>query len=82
MPARDKNVVPFPIDRRRRIQACPHCGTHTDIWRIGRLLWAYCETHEVRWVAADYNDASAGLWDRNRLRRRLEFLASFAEVQN
>jgi len=82
VPTGADNVVEFPIGRRRDMKACPHCGTRTDLWRIGRLLWAYCESHEVRWVAADFRDAAPSTLDRERLRKGLEFLASFAEVSN
>ena len=74
------NVVQFPMSRRRDMRACPHCGTHSDVWQIGRLLWGYCDVHEVRWVVADYHDVAPEAIDRNKLRKGLEFLSSFAEV--
>ncbi len=74
------NVVPFPMSRRRDMRTCPHCGTHSDVWQIGRLLWGYCDVHEVRWVVADYLDVVPEAIDRNKLRKGLEFLSSFAEV--
>ncbi|NND55269.1 MAG: hypothetical protein HKN56_09915 [Gammaproteobacteria bacterium] len=74
------NIVQFPIDRRRDLKSCPHCGTRSDVYRIGRLLWAYCDLHEVRWVVADFHDASPNSMDRQQLRRGLEFLSSFVEV--
>ena len=74
------NVVPFPLERRRGITGCPHCGRRTSVWRIGRLAWAYCEAHAVRWVAADLKDLPPGRFDRQQLRKGLEFLASFDEV--
>lgn len=73
------NVVPFPLQR-RAMQGCPHCGKRSGVWRIGRLLWACCETHEVRWVAADLKRVPPGGLDRRQLRKGLEFLASFDEV--
>jgi len=74
------NVLRFPLERRRRLASCPHCGTRSDVCRIGRLLWAYCDEHEVRWVVADLKEAPPRTLDRAELRRGLEFLASFAEV--
>lgn len=74
------NIVQFPLSRRRDMQCCPHCGTGSDVYRIGRLLWGYCEAHEVRWVVADYHDSTPASIDRQQLRRGLEFLSSFVEV--
>ena len=74
------NVIPFPLERRRDLRTCPHCGTHSDVWQIGRLLWGYCDVHEVRWVVADLHVLPAEDLDRNKLRRGLDFLASFVEV--
>jgi hypothetical protein len=74
------NVIQFPLNRRRAMQGCPHCGTHSDVWRIGRLLWGYCDAHEVRWVVADLKTVTPETMDRQHLRRGLEFLAAFAEV--
>lgn len=76
---RGNNVVPFPLQR-RKMQGCPHCGKRTAVWRIGRLLWACCETHEVRWVVADLKGVPPGGLDRRQLRKGLELLASFDEV--
>jgi len=80
MSCENSNIVPFPLDRRRRIRGCPQCGAHSDVWRIGRLLWGYCERHELRWVVADYKTAAHGVVDRQLLRRGLEFLANYVEV--
>lgn len=74
------NVLQFPLSRRRDLRTCPHCGTHSDVWQIGRLLWGYCDVHEVRWVVADYHAIPADDLDRNQLRRGLEFLSAFVEV--
>ena len=74
------NVVQFPLNRRRDMRTCPHCGTCSDVWQLGRLLWGYCDTHEVRWVVADYHTVSPDDLDRNQMRRGLQFLSSFAEV--
>ena len=74
------NVVQFPLSRRRELRTCPHCGTHSDVWQIGRLLWGYCDVHEVRWVVTDYQDVAPEELDRNQLRKGLEFLSSFVEV--
>ncbi|MGB5354999.1 MAG: hypothetical protein WBM54_06805 [Woeseia sp.] len=74
------NIVQFPLDRRRELKNCPHCGTRSDVYRIGRLLWAYCDEHEVRWVVADFHEATPTAMDRQQLRRGLEFLSSFDEV--
>lgn len=79
MPGFDNNVVRFPLNQ-RDTRGCPHCGRRTSVRRIGRLLWAYCETHEVRWVAADLKIIPAGNLDRQQLRKGLEFLASFDEI--
>jgi hypothetical protein len=50
------------------------------VWRIGRLAWAYCDVHAVRWVAADLKNVAEGHLDRQQLRKGLEFLARFVEV--
>lgn len=74
------NVIEFPLHRRRELRGCPHCGRRDDVWQIGRLLWAYCEAHEVRWVVADYAGVTRATINRDELRKGLEFLATFAEV--
>ncbi len=73
------NVIRFPLDRRRPV-ACPQCGTYSDVEQVGRLIWAYCDTHAVRWVVADRETPPAASLDRRRLRRAVEFLAAFTEV--
>lgn len=80
MSALASNVVEFPLERCRNVGACPHCGTYSDVRRVGRLLWAYCDAHEVRWVVADDQSMVPGKLDRHRLRKVVEFLSSFAEV--
>jgi hypothetical protein len=74
------NVIDFPVHRRRKMRGCPHCGRRDDVWQIGRLLWAYCETHEVRWVVADHVGATKATINRRELKKGLEFLSVFAEV--
>ena len=74
------NVIQFPLNRRRQLQGCPHCGTRSDVWQIGRLLWGYCDAHEVRWVVADYKQVTYATVNRRELRRGLEFLSTYAEV--
>jgi hypothetical protein len=74
------NVIPFPLTRRRDFQGCPHCGKRTSVWRIGRLVWAYCENHSVRWVAADLQRIPRGAMDRQQLKKGLEFLSAFDEI--
>jgi ribosomal protein L37AE/L43A len=73
------NVIPFPLHR-REMQGCPHCGRRSGVWRIGRLLWACCDTHEVRWVAADLTHVPPGGLDRRELTKGLELLAAYDEV--
>lgn len=80
MSPRSNNILQFPLNRARVLQGCPHCGTRTSVWRIGRLAWAYCDLHAVRWVAADLETAAHGNLDRHQLRKGLEFLATFVEV--
>ncbi|MBT5217898.1 MAG: hypothetical protein HOI35_17500 [Woeseia sp.] len=80
MSAETSNVIPFPLARRREFSGCPHCGRRDDAWQIGRLLWAYCETHELRWVVADFDGVSRATINRTELRRGLEFLSEFVEV--
>lgn len=80
MATRPDNIVPFPLHRRRDLRACPHCGTSSNVWLIGRLLWGYCDAHQVRWVIADLKRVSKESMDRRELRRRLEFLSAFVEV--
>ena len=80
MAATADNVIHFPVHRRREMHGCPHCGRRDDVWQIGRLLWAYCETHEVRWVVADHVGATKATINRRELKKGLEFLSSFSEV--
>lgn len=80
MAATRDNVLPFPLHRRRELRSCPHCGTRSDVWQIGRLLWGYCIRHEVRWVVADLQIVAPRAMDRQQLRRGLEFLSSFVEI--
>lgn len=82
MPSTASNIVPFPLNRRRAIKTCPHCGSHSNVWKIGRLLWGYCDAHEVRWVVADYKSVTPDTMDRQDLRKGLEFLSNFAEVSS
>lgn len=74
------NVIPFPLTRRRGFQGCPHCGKRTSVWRLGRLVWAYCDLHALRWVAADLQRIPRGDMDRQQLQKGLEFLSAFDEV--
>lgn len=74
------NVIQFPLERRQQVRSCPHCGTRSDVWQIGRLLWGYCDTHAVRWIVADYHDVSRATINRREMRKGLEFLATFVEV--
>lgn len=62
------------------MKCCPHCGSHSDVWQIGKLLWGYCDAHEVRWVAADYKSVTRATINRRELRKGLEFLATYVEV--
>lgn len=80
MSNRASNIIDFPLHRRRRFHGCPHCGRRDDVWQIGRLLWAYCEDHEVRWVVADFNGVSNATINRRDLRKGLEFLSAFDEI--
>lgn len=74
------NVIRFPLHRRREVRGCPNCGKRDDIWQIGRLLWGYCENHELRWVVADYEGVSRATINRREMREGLQFLATFVEV--
>lgn len=74
------NVIPFPLERRRPLTGCPHCGRRDNVWQIGRLLWAYCEAHAVRWVVADYQAVTRATINRRELEEGLEFLSVYAEV--
>ena len=74
------NIVQFPLQRRHPMRGCPQCGNRSDVWQIGRLLWAYCEIHELRWVVADYAGVSRATINRRELRKGLDFLSSFVEV--
>lgn len=80
MPEKPSNILRFPLERGRGIQGCPHCGKRTSVWPIGRLAWAYCDVHAVRWVAADLESAATRNLDRQQLRKGLEFLSAFVEV--
>jgi hypothetical protein len=74
------NIIRFPLNRRRQMRSCPHCGDRRDVWQIGRLLWGYCDVHEVRWVVTDYHTVTKATINRRELRKGLEFLATFVEV--
>ncbi|MBT8132846.1 MAG: hypothetical protein KJO35_11295 [Gammaproteobacteria bacterium] len=76
------NIIPFPLHRRRELRGCPHCGRRNDVWQIGRLLWAYCDKHELRWVVADYECVTRATINRDELRRGLEFLSGYAEISS
>ena len=80
MTASAHNVIAFPLHRRREFSACPHCGRSDDVWQIGKLLWAYCEEHQLRWVVGDYARVSRATINREELQKGLEFLAAFAEI--
>lgn len=80
MAASTNNVIPFPLHRRHDMHGCPICGKRDDVWQIGRLLWGYCEPHELRWVVADHKAVSRATINRRELRRGLEFLSAFVEV--
>lgn len=80
MAAAATNIIPFPLDRRRELPGCPHCGCHNNVWQIGRLLWAYCEEHELRWVVADYEGVTRATINRDELRRGLDFLSAYVEI--
>lgn len=80
MPATTNNIIQFPIQRRREYRGCPQCDASSDVWQIGRLLWGYCEVHEVRWVVANYDSVTRATINRGEMRRGLEFLSSFVEV--
>ncbi|MCH8072101.1 MAG: hypothetical protein IIA09_09150 [Proteobacteria bacterium] len=82
MQAKTNNIIQFPVHRRRKTCGCPQCGARSDVWQIGRLLWGYCERHEVRWVVANYESITRATINRRELRRGLEFLSSFAEVSH
>lgn len=74
------NIIEFPLERRREISGCPHCGASNEFWQIGRLLWGYCEEHELRWVVVNHSGITRATINRRELRKGLEFLSSFAEV--
>lgn len=76
------NVIQFPLQRPREVRGCPHCGAHSDVWQIGRLLWGYCEAHEVRWVVVNYRGITRASINRRELQSGLEFLSSFVEVSH
>ncbi|MEL7538687.1 MAG: hypothetical protein AAFX44_00615 [Pseudomonadota bacterium] len=76
---RTANIVAFPARRTNRLATCPHCGTLTETRRVGRLLWAYCEEHEARWVVRDFG-APPPAESRRDVERALTLLARFAEV--
>jgi hypothetical protein len=80
MAATSDNVIAFPLHRRSEIPGCPQCGRRDDTWQIGKVLWAYCESHEVRWVVADYEGVTRATINRHELRQGLEFLSTFVEV--
>jgi len=82
MQAKTHNIIQFPVHRRRETCGCPHCGTRSDVWQIGHLLWGYCERHEVRWVVANYESITRATINRRELRKGLEFLSAFAEVSH
>ena len=80
MVTRSSNVIQFPVHRRRVIRGCPHCGSQSDVWQIGRLLWGYCERHKLRWVIANSESITRATINRGELCKGLDFLSSFVEV--
>ena len=74
------NVIEFPLNRRPQVSGCPQCGRRGGVWQIGRLLWGYCDTHQVRWVVADLKSIRLELLDRERIRKGLDMLSSYVEV--
>lgn len=74
------NVIEFPLRRRREQRGCPQCGRRGGVWQIGRLLWGYCDHHQLRWVVADLRAARLDLLDREQIRKGLEYLSSYVEV--
>jgi len=80
MPLSTDNVIPFPAHSSRPMSACPSCGMQTDLWRIGRLLWGYCDEHEVRWVVADFQETGPATIDLVELREKLQRLSELVEV--
>ena len=74
------NVIEFPLNRRRPIHGCPQCGRRGGVWQIGRLLWGYCQAHQLRWVAADLQSVHVERLDRERIRHGLKMLSSYVEV--
>lgn len=74
------NVIQFPLRQTAERRECPHCGRRSDVWQIGRVLWGYCDRHELRWVVADHEAVSRATINRRELRRGLEFLSNFVEV--
>lgn len=80
MDTSSNNVIRFPLERCRGIHGCPQCGKRDDVWQIGRVLWAYCEAHEVRWVVSNHAEATRATINKQSLRKGLEFLSSFSEI--
>lgn len=76
---RGADIIPFPLDRRRVI-GCPQCGTYSGLTQVGRLTWASCERHGVRWVVADRRLPEPERLDRRHLCHAVEFLSAFTEV--
>lgn len=74
------NIIHFPVQRRHQNHGCPQCGQRNDVWQIGRVLWAYCEKHELRWVVANYESVTRATINRRELRKGLDFLSSFVEI--
>lgn len=74
------NVIEFPLRKRHEHRGCPQCGRRGGVWQIGRLLWGYCDAHQLRWVVADLRSVKVESLDRDRIRRGLEYLSSYIEV--
>lgn len=74
------NVIRFPSRQPAERRECPHCGRRSAVWQIGRILWGYCDRHEVRWVVTDQKSVSRATINRRELRKGLEFLSNFVEV--
>ncbi|MEM1260815.1 MAG: hypothetical protein AAGH76_00315 [Pseudomonadota bacterium] len=73
------NVLQFPTARARRLATCPQCGKISGTRRIGRLLWAYCEAHEARWVVRDFEQLPVSESPTD-VTESLALLSQFAEV--
>jgi hypothetical protein len=78
-------IIHFPVRQRRPLTTsyfggCPECGSPGNFANIGRVHWAACSFHSVKWRVGEnlfsgWRDECPEIWDRNAAE-----LAEYREV--